>query len=119
MVNNNDVDIAKVAKLRWRQGGYYAPWRRANHWIEYRISPIKIPRSNNALVDENGEPVDRAITIMGDQNIPYTLLKRINANLRPGRFYQIFSLAVESYWGKNPNGKRDQVLAVVKHELLP
>jgi biopolymer transport protein ExbD len=52
-------------------------------------------KSSNVLVDEDGEPVDRAITIMGDKSIPYALLKRIMQTCAQAGFTNI-SLAVES-----------------------
>ena len=55
----------------------------------------QITKSSNVLVDENGEPVDRAITIMGDKSIPYALLKRIMQTCAQAGFTNI-SLAVES-----------------------
>lgn len=55
----------------------------------------QITKSSNVSVDENGEPVDRAITIMGDKSIPYALLKRIMQTCAQAGFTNI-SLAVES-----------------------
>jgi biopolymer transport protein ExbD len=65
-------------------------------------------KSNNALVDENGEPVDRAITIMGDKSIPYTLLKRIMQTCAQAGFTNI-SLAVESIEEKPPTANASSV----------
>lgn len=52
-------------------------------------------KSNRAAVDEDGQPMDKAITIMGDKNIPYALLKRIMQTCAQAGYTNI-SLAVES-----------------------
>jgi biopolymer transport protein TolR len=54
----------------------------------------------------DGNDVERAITIMGDKNIPYTLLKRIMQTCAQAGFTNI-SLAVQGQESSGPQDKSD------------
>jgi biopolymer transport protein ExbD len=56
--------------------------------------------------DADGNDVERAITIMGDKNIPYTLLKRIMQTCAQAGFTNI-SLAVQGQESSGPQDKSD------------
>ena len=58
---------------------------------------------NSGEKDADGNDIERAITIMGDKNIPYTLLKRIMQTCAQAGFTNI-SLAVE---GQEPSLQPD------------
>lgn len=60
--------------------------------------------SNNGEKDAEGNDIERAITIMGDKNIPYTLLKRIMQTCAQAGFTNI-SLAVA---GQEPAGQQKE-----------
>jgi biopolymer transport protein TolR len=92
MVNNNDLilqgrKLADVSAIMAREEEQISE---LSAELAYQDS-----KSSKVLIDENGEPVDKAITIMGDKNIPYTLLKRIMQTCAQAGFTNI-SLAVES-----------------------
>ncbi|WP_339719048.1 biopolymer transporter ExbD [uncultured Paraglaciecola sp.] len=61
--------------------------------------------SNSAEKDAEGNDIERAITIMGDKDIPYTLLKRIMQTCAQAGFTNI-SLAVAGQEPAVPQGER-------------
>ena len=67
--------------------------------LAYRVNRA----GNSGETDADGNDVQRAITIMGDKNIPYTLLKRIMQTCAQAGFTNI-SLAVE---GQEPSEQQD------------
>jgi biopolymer transport protein TolR len=66
----------------------------------------KNEKSEKSERDADGNDVERAITIMGDKNIPYTLLKRIMQTCAQAGFTNI-SLAVQGQESSGPQDKSD------------
>lgn len=102
MVNNNDLilqgqKLAEVPAIL-SQSNDLIPELEAE--LAYQVN--RSGKSNE--VQLQGVDVERAITIMGDKNIPYTLLKRIMQTCAQAGFTNI-SLAVE---GQVPNTKQAQ-----------
>lgn len=90
MVNKNDIHIqgkfvANVTAVMAEQGNYIKPLAQA---LE------KIKRQKQATTRPGGKPIEkRGVTIMGDQQIPYALLKKIMLSCASADFANI-SLAV-------------------------
>lgn len=73
--------------------------------LAYQVNRGANPdEKNNEKDNENANSVERAITIMGDKNIPYILLKRIMQTCAQAGFTNI-SLAVA---GQEPLGPQDE-----------
>jgi biopolymer transport protein ExbD len=71
--------------------------------LAYRVNRTAISAEKDKDNDSNSNDIERAITIMGDKNIPYTLLKRIMQTCAQAGFTNI-SLAVE---GQEPPVQQD------------
>ncbi|WP_340678027.1 biopolymer transporter ExbD [Paraglaciecola sp.] len=104
MVNNNELllqgrKLATVAAIMARPEELIPELT-----AELAYQGTKAP---TAAVDEQGStqenPTDKAITIMGDKDIPYALLKRIMQTCAQAGFTNI-SLAVESIENKASTG---------------
>ena len=101
MVNNNDLilqgqklaDVPTILSLSDDQTPELATE------LEYQINR----KGNKDEKDAEGNDIERAITIMGDKNIPYSLLKRIMQTCAQAGFTNI-SLAVE---GQEPTTPTD------------
>jgi biopolymer transport protein ExbD len=102
MVNNNDL-ILQGQKLAYVQ----AILSQNNDLIPELLTELEY-QTNRAGVksvkDTDGKNIERAITIMGDKNIPYTLLKRIMQTCAQAGFTNI-SLAVKGQETYGPRGK--------------
>ena len=102
MVNNNDLILQgqKLADVHTilSQSEDLIPELATE--LAYRINRV----ANSDATDANGNNIERAITIMGDKNIPYTLLKRIMQTCAQAGFTNI-SLAVE---GQAPTEQKNQ-----------
>ncbi len=57
----------------------------------------------SSMLDENGDPIERSITIMGDEAVPYLLLKKIMQTCAQAGYTDV-SLAVEQIPGSQENG---------------
>lgn len=92
MVNNTDLILQgqKLANVQTilAQTDDVIPQLAAE--LAYQVTRI----SNSTEKDLDGNDIERAITIMGDKDIPYTLLKRIMQTCAQAGFTNI-SLAVE------------------------
>jgi biopolymer transport protein ExbD len=101
MVNNNDLMLQgqKLADVQaiLSQSGDLIPELVTE--LAYQVNRA----GNKGEKDADGNDIERAITIMGDKNIPYTLLKRIMQTCAQAGFTNI-SLAVE---GQEPSGPQD------------
>lgn len=97
MVNNNDLILQgqKLADVQviLSQGDDLIPELATE--LAYQVNRV----GNAGEKDAQGNDLERAITIMGDKNIPYTLLKRIMQTCAQAGFTNI-SLAVE---GEEPS----------------
>ncbi|WP_299079805.1 biopolymer transporter ExbD [uncultured Paraglaciecola sp.] len=113
MVNNNDLilqgqKLADVATIL-NQTEDHIPALATE--LEYQINR----KGSMGEKGADGNDIERAITIMGDKNIPYTLLKRIMQTCAQAGFTNI-SLAVE---GQQPEStaKANQQTLVPEAEL--
>lgn len=97
MVNNKDLILQgqKLADVQaiLRQSDDLIPELATE--LAYQVNRA----GNNGKKDPDGNDIERAITIMGDKNIPYVLLKRIMQTCAQAGFTNI-SLAVE---GQDPS----------------
>lgn len=101
MVNNNDL-ILQGQKL----ADVPTILSQSDDLIPELVTELayQINRAGNSdEKDADGNDIERAITIMGDKNIPYTLLKRIMQTCAQAGFTNI-SLAVE---GQEPAVQQD------------
>ena len=91
LINNNDLilqgrKLADVSDIMARTDENISE---LSDELAYQSS-----KSSGVQLDEEGQPLDKAITIMGDKSIPYALLKRIMQTCAQAGFTNI-SLAVE------------------------
>jgi biopolymer transport protein TolR len=103
MVNNKDLILQgqKLADVDTilRQSDDLIP--ELARELAYRVNRTAISAEKDK--DKDSNDIERAITIMGDKNIPYTLLKRIMQTCAQAGFTNI-SLAVE---GQEPSVQQD------------
>jgi biopolymer transport protein TolR len=103
MVNNTDLILQgqKLADVDTilRQSDDLIPELATE--LAYRVNRTAISAEKDK--DNDSNDIERAITIMGDKNIPYTLLKRIMQTCAQAGFTNI-SLAVE---GQEPSVQQD------------
>jgi biopolymer transport protein TolR len=110
MVNNNDLILQgqKIVDVQaiLSQSDDLIPELLTE--LEYQINRAdgKNEKSEKSERDADGNDVERAITIMGDKNIPYTLLKRIMQTCAQAGFTNI-SLAVQGQESSGPQDKSD------------
>jgi biopolymer transport protein TolR len=105
MVNNKDLILQgqKLADVDTilRQSDDLIP--ELARELAYRVNRTAISAEKDKDKDNDSNDIERAITIMGDKNIPYTLLKRIMQTCAQAGFTNI-SLAVE---GQEPSVQQD------------
>jgi biopolymer transport protein TolR len=116
MVNNNDLILQgqKIVDVQaiLSQSDDLIPELLTE--LEYQINRAdgkngkngKNEKNEKSERDADGNDVERAITIMGDKNIPYTLLKRIMQTCAQAGFTNI-SLAVQGQESSGPQDKSD------------
>jgi biopolymer transport protein ExbD len=102
MVNNNDL-ILQGQKLADVQG-ILSQSEDVIPALATELAYQANRSANSGEKDANGNDIERAITIMGDKNIPYTLLKRIMQTCAQAGFTNI-SLAVK---GQEPSKQQDK-----------
>ena len=68
--------------------------------IEKLEQELKFHASKTNFTGQSGDNVGRAVTIMGDENIPYQLLRKILASCRQANYTQIAFAALQKAKGK-------------------